>query len=108
MRSRAAPPRHAQPSRRLRDGERSCALAPGRSSRPVTVFALGICVERPLELLAVEVRPQLLGEVELRVRRLPEQEIRESELAPGANDELGILKIGRIQVLPEALLPAPL
>ena len=63
-------------------------------------------VERALELLPVEVRPQAVREVELRVGGLPEQEVRQPQLAAGADDQLRVLQLGRVEMAAELLLPA--
>ena len=56
----------------------------------------------------VEVRPQLLAEDELRVGALPEQEVRDPLLAAGADQEVGLVHLGRVEVAAELLLAAPL
>ena len=79
---------------RRRRGAR--AAASGHYARPVPLacpepsLPRRVLGERPLQLVAVEVRPQPVGEVELRVGGLPEQEVRQALLAAGADDELGI------------------
>src|SRR5688500_3990416 len=54
----------------------------------------GVLLERVPEPVLAEVRPQRVREDELRVRGLPEQEIREPVFTRGADDEIGIGKVG--------------
>src|SRR5687767_13613403 len=76
-----------------------------RSTQP---FALGLCAratEPPLAALEVrdcveelalpEVRPQGVGDVDLRVRDLPEKEIADAHLAARANEQIGVGNSGR-------------
>ena len=42
------------------------------------------------EILFPEVRPERLGEEEFGVRRLPEQEVADSEFAAGSDEEIGV------------------
>src|SRR5207247_3782821 len=51
-----------------------------------------------------ERRPVNVAEVELAVRALPEQEPREPHLAARSNDQVGIGKVGRVEVPGESLL----
>src|SRR6185503_20708565 len=51
-------------------------------------LALGVGVERGVEILAAEVGPEGAREVELGVGRLPEEEVGDAELAAGADDEV--------------------
>src|SRR6266404_3925815 len=69
----------------------NCAKAP---------LALSIRLERVLEGLLVEVRPQAVGEVQLGVRALPQQEVAQAPLAAGANQQihLGRRRQGMIDV----------
>jgi hypothetical protein len=53
---------------------------------------------------AVEVRPVFVGEVELGVRELPQQEIADALLAAGADEEIGLRRIGHRQVWRERFL----
>jgi len=46
--------------------------------------------KRNLEVAGAEVGPQRVRDVQLRVRRLPEQEIADSHLARRADDEVGV------------------
>src|SRR6185312_3876484 len=62
--------------------------------------------ERLFEVLAREVRPQDLGEVQLAVGRLPHQEVRDPLLAAGTDHQVGIMHLRRVEELAERLLPA--
>ena len=59
-----------------------------------------------LERLAGEVRPQLVGEHELGVRRLPDQEVRQPLLAARADHEVGIVH-GRARRAARGTPPRP-
>src|SRR4051794_32050129 len=71
---------------------------------PEPAPARGVLVERRLERLAREVRPQLVAEHELRVGDLPEQVVRDAQLAARADQEVGIVHVGRVQVAAELFL----
>src|ERR1700727_3344589 len=69
------------------------------------------CVEgrkRVLECGAREVGPHLLAEDELRVGGLPEQVVRQALLAAGADDQVRVVQIGRVEAAAEVLLVASL
>ena len=51
-----------------------------------------------------EVGPQHVGEVELGVRRLPDQEVADALLATGADEQVEIGQVGRVQARPNGLL----
>src|SRR3979490_2298684 len=57
----------------------NCAKAP---------LALCIRLERVLEGLLVEVRPQAVGEIQLGVRALPKPEVAQAPVAAGANQQI--------------------
>src|SRR5205823_225271 len=63
-------------------------------------------VERGLEGLAREVRPQLVAEDELRIGPLPEQVVAGPLLAAGADDQVGIVHLGGVEQLAERLFAA--
>ena len=71
---------------------------PKRRSRPLV---LGDGLE---ELLPAEVGPQHVGEHELRIGQLPQQEVRDAVLARRADDEVGIGLVGVVQVRPDGPL----
>src|SRR4051794_38757587 len=70
-------------------------------------LALGVLREGPLEGLAREVGPQLVGEDQLRVGRLPGQVVRQPLLAAGADDEIGVVHLRRVEQPREVVLVAP-
>src|SRR4051812_33862447 len=60
-------------------------------------LAPAVLRQRGLEGLAREVRPQLVAEDELAVRRLPEQVIGQPPLAAGADHEFGVVHLGGVE-----------
>src|SRR5581483_937767 len=56
------------------------------------------------EVALAKVRPERLGDVDLRVRHLPEQEVRQADLAARADEEIGVGDPGRAQALRDRLL----
>ena len=52
-----------------------------------------------VQLVFIEIGPQRHRRGILRVRGLPDQEIREAHLARGANDEVGIGQAGAVKVI---------
>src|SRR6201996_2051334 len=81
---------------------------PSPSAAPEAPLTLRVGAQRALERRPVEVRPQLLGEDELRVGALPEQIVGDPLLAAGSDQEVGIVHVGRVEVTTELLLGAPL
>jgi hypothetical protein len=77
-------------------------------SAPEAPLARRELLQRRLERRAVEVGPQLVAEDELGVRRLPEQVVRQALLAAGADHEVGVVHLGRVEQRAERLLPAAL
>src|SRR5438128_2048538 len=67
-----------------------------------------IVLERGAEILAAEVGPELVHEHELRVGSLPEQEVRDPELARGSDQEIRIGHVRLVQKGRESLLVEPL
>src|SRR5690625_739430 len=59
--------------------------------------------QRPQEIHFTELRPERLTEVVLAVRRLPQQEPGQADLAAGADNEIRIGQPGRVQVLADLL-----
>ena len=49
-----------------------------------------IVEDRGQQVLLIEVGPQCIGKIELRVRRLPQKEVADSLLAARAYDEIGV------------------
>src|SRR3977135_849980 len=96
----------APPSTRIptRAGMRIAELVPrsrstSREARSATeaARATGKLQQRGVEGVGAEVRPQDVAPVELRVGRLPDQEIREALLAAGADDEVRVGQAGRVE-----------
>src|SRR5919197_109187 len=59
---------------------------------------LGVGAQRPQEVDLAEVRPVGVGEVVLRVGRLPQQEAGQADLPRGADDQVGVGHPGGVQV----------
>src|SRR3970040_82560 len=72
------------------------------SSEPAS--ATRVLVERRPELLLAEVRPQRVREHELRVRRLPEEEVREPLLPGRPDDEIRVGELGSVESRGQRLL----
>src|SRR5271166_33568 len=94
--------------------ERACGLAPPGVCGPLAIsppsspateppLALGELREGLLEGHAREVGPQLLAEDELRVGGLPQQVVGQAALAAGADDQVGVVHLGRIEAGAEIL-----
>src|SRR3954454_14106120 len=80
----------------------------GTSAAPEPAPARRVLLERRLEGLAREVRPQLVAEHELRVRALPQQVVARALLPRGPDDQVGIVHLGRVEELAELVLTAAL
>ena len=65
-----------------------CGLSPHRFDHPVRSVSRVEPVHGPVKVLGAEIRPRTIGEVELGVGGLPEQEVRQATLAAGADDEI--------------------
>jgi hypothetical protein len=63
--------------------------------------------EALLEHLAAEVGPQLVAEDELGIRCLPEQVVRGPLLAGGPDDQVGVVHLGRVEVVTELFFGVP-
>src|ERR1700719_1570234 len=61
-----------------------------RSQTTIAPFALLIVCQRRIEFRAPKIGPQRLGDVDLRIRDLPQQEIADAQLAAGADEQVGI------------------
>ena len=71
-------------------------LWPVRSAAEATMAA-GELEERGVEGVRSEVGPERLGEVELGVGRLPDQEVRQALLAAGPDDEVRVGQADRVE-----------
>ena len=60
--------------------------------------------QRAQQIVAVEVGPQHIGAVELGVGDLPQQEVRDAQLARRADDQIGIGDVGGVELALEHLL----
>src|SRR5262249_45970486 len=65
--------------------------------------ALLIAPDRSKEIDLPEDRPMRIAEIELAVGTLPEHESRQTHLAAGANDEIGVRAVVRVEVLCDRL-----
>src|SRR5258706_14294320 len=61
---------------------------------PEAPLALAVPVDRLVECHGIEVRPQAVGEKELRVGELPKEKIADALLAAGADEQI---RLGRIR-----------
>src|SRR5437588_7977990 len=74
-------------------------LGVGLVDRAVTPVARLKIDDRLKQVAAPEIGPQYLGHVNLRVGNLPEQKVRDAKLAAGANQQIGMIDIRRVQVI---------
>src|SRR5579885_621501 len=73
--------------------------ASARANRgPVAALAAAVVGDRLFEVAAPEIRPQRLGEDELGIGALPQQEIADALLAAGADQQVRVGQIGGEQV----------
>src|SRR5512147_170933 len=69
----------------------AAAVAAPRSAGPAEAPASMLEVmDRLVEVLAAEIGPERVGDPELGVRRLPEEEVRDAELPARPDEEIGI------------------
>src|SRR5258706_14098341 len=66
-------------------------------------LALAIGGHRGIEGRSVEVRPQRLGEVELRIRELPEEEVGDALLAAGVDGKVRLRRLAHGQEARQSL-----
>src|SRR5262245_2898274 len=87
-------------------GRLARASGDGRDTGSAAEAALALLVgtDRAQEVDLAEGRPVRVAEVELAVGALPQEEAREPDLTAGADDEVRIREIGRIEVLADRLL----
>src|SRR5688572_47006 len=105
--NREVPPSPAR--RRGHEGEtwfppRERAGGERRSSTAEAAAAAGVRRQGRLEISRREVRPVAFDEHELGVRELPEQEVRDAQLARGADEQVGIGHLGGVEVRGEDVL----
>ena len=79
----------------------------GHQRPPNRRVAALVLVQRRLERLAREVRPQLVGEDELRVGALPQQVVAQPLLAARADDEVRVVHLRRVEQPPEVASSPP-
>src|SRR6188472_1312449 len=84
--------------------ETSGLMCAAYSSGAESSAAARILLDRGLQARLAEVGPERLVEDELRVGRLPEQEVRDSLLARRADHEVGIAQLRRVQARRERVL----
>src|SRR5581483_12435358 len=72
--------------------------------RPEAAVAALELAHRFEEVLAPEVGPQHVGEHQLAVGQLPQQEVGDAELARRADHEVGVGHVGQVQARPDRLL----
>jgi len=99
-------PKSGGPSpRQLEELQRSAGGAGGGSGVDTTVaaFALLEIEESFEETSTVEVGPKNIGDEEFGVRDLPEKEIADAHFSAGADEEIGIGKVGGIEMTSELL-----
>ena len=70
----------------------------------VAPLPLGIPVQRAVELLFIEIRPQARAEVQFRVGQVPQQEIADALLTARPDEEVGVRNAGKGKLAPEFLL----
>ena len=88
---------------------RACAAVRPAAGAPAEApLAAGVLGQRLVERRLVEVRPQLVAEVQLGVGALPEQEVADAQLARGADQQLGVVHLRGVQVTAEGSAPSPL
>src|SRR5882757_2730759 len=73
-------------------------------TRPLPVLPAREAAHRAQEVDLPEGRPVRLAEVQLGVRALPQQEVREALLAAGADDQLGVRLAGGVEMPGDVLL----
>src|SRR3990172_826045 len=88
-------------SRRVLFHVRGGLLPPPRAEPPVAGCEIAQCL---LELRPAEIRPQHLGEIELRIRRLPQQEVGETPLSGGPDHKVWVTHQRRIEMSGDVLL----
>jgi hypothetical protein len=67
-------------------------------------LATSIVFQRRDQFRFAEIRPKGVGDVDLGVGNLPEQEVADAQLAAGAHQQVGIRNTGRVKVIADLLL----
>src|SRR5205814_10375488 len=98
-----------RPSRCVPPARLSGDLGPLRlldlvAGAPEAPLARAVGDDRRVERSRVEVGPQRVGEIELAVRELPEQEVADALLAAGADEQIGLRRVAHRQIRRERLL----
>ena len=75
-----------------------------RLDAAVAAVPLLVVDHRFEQVAAPEIRPQHVGDVDLRVRDLPEQEVADAHLAARADEQVGIGLAGGVEQVAEPLL----
>ena len=118
---RDSPPQSQARAIRRQAGRRRRLRAPAAPKAHPRVSSLSVSVDmaytapnlrlrsleaqkRTQKFIAIEVWPQGIGHVKLRIRHLPQQEIRQAHLARRTNYQVRIGTIGGIKAAPEFLL----
>src|SRR5438552_17868956 len=57
--------------------------------------------DRLEEMAAAKIGPEHFRDVDLRVRDLPQQKVRHAQLAAGADEKIGIMHVGGVQMIGE-------
>src|SRR5687768_17551780 len=70
-------------------------LLAGATEAPL---AAAVGCDRRIQRRAVEIGPERVGEVQLGVRELPQQEVADALLAPGADEEVGLRRVAHGKV----------
>src|SRR3954452_2673664 len=91
------------PSRTYSRGRSTAPAMPGSLSAAEAAVPRGVVAQSAQEVDPAEVGPVDVGEVELRVRGLPEQEAGQPLLAAGADDEVRVRLPARVEVLGDVL-----
>src|SRR5690348_3982068 len=72
-------------------------MSPPRLDSPIATIAAGIVFEHLTERGLIEIGPVLLDEDQFGVGALPEQEVRETLLAAGADDDVRVWHAGGVE-----------
>src|SRR5215210_1547394 len=73
-------------------------LAVRRRHQPEATLSRSVSLQRALDLALVEVGPERRRAVKLRVRRLPDEEVRQTQLARRADDKVWVRDVLRVEV----------